>query len=94
MKRKVITMGILHSNKFEYLKYKPQKYSGDIVKDINKTKIYESALDESIDLTFNYFQEALQFLAKPIPFCKYCDVKNRKDGIEWKTSTKRIEGYL
>ena len=23
-----------------------------------------------------------------------CDVKNRKDGIEWKVSTKRIEEYL
>ena len=40
------------------------------------------------------YQEVLQFLAKPIPFCKYCDVKNRKDGIEWKVSTKRIEEYL
>ena len=40
------------------------------------------------------YQEVLQFLAKPIPFCKYCDVKNRKDGITWKTSTKRIDEYL
>ena len=40
------------------------------------------------------YQEVLQFLAKPIPFCKYCDVKNRKDGIVWKTSTKGIEEYL
>ena len=57
MKRKVITMGILHSNKFNYFKYPPQKYSGDIINDINETKIYESALDESIDLTINYFNE-------------------------------------
>ena len=55
MKRKVITMGILHSNKFNYFKYPPQKYSGNIINDINKAKIYESALDESIDLTLNYF---------------------------------------
>ena len=27
------------------------------------------------------YQETFQFLAKPIPFCKYCDVKNRKGGI-------------
>ena len=40
------------------------------------------------------YQEILQFLAKPIPFCKYCDVNNRKDGITWKVSTKRIEEYL
>ena len=40
------------------------------------------------------YQEVLQFLAKPIPFCKYCDVKNRKDGIAWKISTKSIEEFL
>ena len=40
------------------------------------------------------YQDVLQFLAKPIPFCKYCDVKNRKDGMDWKVSTKRIEEYL
>lgn len=57
MKRKIITIGILHSNKFNYFKYQPQKYSGNIVDDISKSKIYESALDESIDLTINYFNE-------------------------------------
>ena len=46
MKIKVITMGILHSNKFEYVKYPPQKYSGNIIKDIYNSKIYEFALDE------------------------------------------------
>mgnify|MGYP004467649939 CR=1 FL=1 len=46
MKRKVITMGYLHSNKFEYFKYPPQKYSGNIIKDIYNSKIYEFALDE------------------------------------------------
>lgn len=35
MKRKVITMGILHSNKFDYFKYTPNKYTGDIISDIN-----------------------------------------------------------
>ncbi|WP_432633847.1 hypothetical protein [Brachyspira sp.] len=64
MKRKVITMGILHSNKFNYFKYPPQKYSGDIINDINKAKIYESALDESIDLTINYFNEIKNYLKK------------------------------
>ena len=33
-------------------------------------------------------------IIKPIPFCKYCDVKNRKDGIVWKVSMNRIEEYL
>ena len=51
MKRKVITIGYLHSNNFNYFKYHPQKYTGDIINDINKVKIYKEALDESIDLT-------------------------------------------
>ena len=40
------------------------------------------------------YQEVLQFLAKPIPFCKYCDVEKRKYSIAWKTSTKSIEEYI
>lgn len=32
----------MHSNKFYYFKYPPQKYSGDI----NKAKIYEFELDD------------------------------------------------
>ena len=55
-------MRILHSNKFNYFKYPPQKYSGDIINDINKAKIYESALDESIDLTIDYFNEIKNYL--------------------------------
>ena len=62
MKRKVITMGILHSNKFDYFKYPPQKYSGDIINDINEAKIYEHAINESIDLTINYFSEIKNYL--------------------------------
>ena len=62
MKRKVITIKILHSNKFNYFKYTPQKYSGDIINYINKSKIYELALDESIDLTINYFNEIKNYL--------------------------------
>ena len=62
MKRKVITMGISHSNKFNYFKYPPQKYSGDIINDINKSKIYELVLDESIDFTINYFNEIKNYL--------------------------------
>ncbi len=62
MKRKVITMVILYSNKFNYFKYLPQKYSGDIINNINKSKIYEHALDETIDLMLNYFNEIKNYL--------------------------------
>ncbi|WP_288680871.1 hypothetical protein [uncultured Brachyspira sp.] len=62
MKKKVITMGIVHSNKFDYFKYTPQKYSGNIIKDIYNSKIYGYALDESIDLTINYFNGIKNYL--------------------------------
>ena len=48
MKRKVITIRILHYNKFEYLKYPTQKYTGDIINDINKAEIYESAFEKAL----------------------------------------------
>ena len=44
------------------MKYQPQKYSEYIVNDINEAKIYKSALDESIDLTLNYFNEIKNYL--------------------------------
>ena len=62
MKIKVITMGYLHSNKFNYFKYPPQKYTGDIINDINKAEIYKLALEESIDLILNYFNEIKNYL--------------------------------
>lgn len=37
--------------------------------------------------------EILEFLAKPIPFCKYCDVKNRTHGHTWGLSQKDIKEW-
>ena len=55
-------MGYLHSNKFNYLKYPPKEYIGDIIKDINDSKIYELALNESIDLMLDYLNEIKNYL--------------------------------
>ena len=44
------------------LNIRHKKYSCDIINDINKSKIYEHALDESIDLTLNYFNEIKNYL--------------------------------
>ena len=38
--------------------------------------------------------EILTFLAKPIPFCRYCKTKARKYNIPWKTTAKKIEEWL
>lgn len=38
-------------------------------------------------------KEILDFLAKPAPFCRYCDVKNRISNLDWKKSNKSIEEW-
>ncbi len=45
--------------------------------------------DDSIDIhEAGSMGEILAFLAKPVPFCRYCDVKNRLCGIKWETSSE------
>lgn len=38
-------------------------------------------------------REVLDFLAKPINFCKYCNVKKRKLDLPWQRSQKSIKEY-
>ncbi|MDR0409900.1 MAG: hypothetical protein LBH18_05840 [Spirochaetaceae bacterium] len=33
------------------------------------------------------------FLRKPIPFCRYCDWKNTKTNLAWRTSKKEISEW-
>lgn len=56
MKKRVILM-YETSTRFQHLKYAPIKYSGNIINDINLTKIYDDALEESIYLTKEYFND-------------------------------------
>lgn len=37
--------------------------------------------------------EILNFLASPIPFCRYCNVKERKYNLPWKISKKEIKEW-
>ncbi len=39
-------------------------------------------------------EEILEFLAKPISFCKYCNANERKMDLEWKMSTKSINEWM
>lgn len=49
---------------------------------------------DSIDIyKVNSSQEILDKLAKPIPFCKYCDVKNRTYDHFWELSHKDIKEW-
>ena len=38
--------------------------------------------------------EILDFVCKPIPFCRYCDVDNMEFGIKWKVSKKEISEWI
>ena len=61
MKKRVILYNKF-SERFNYFKYKPVEYSGDILNDINSAKVYDCALDESREETINYFKEIKLFL--------------------------------
>jgi MoaA/NifB/PqqE/SkfB family radical SAM enzyme len=51
---------------------------------------YETTNQDYIDIykTEN-IQTIIDFLSKPVPFCKYCDIKNSQN-IEWEISKKDI----
>lgn len=38
--------------------------------------------------------EITDFLAKPIPFCRYCNVAGREYGLEWEQSKKNISEWV
>lgn len=40
------------------------------------------------------FQEIIAFLARPIPFCKYCNVEGRQDLGKFEISKKEIEEWI
>lgn len=39
-------------------------------------------------------KEILNFLSNPIPFCKYCDIKNRIYEIQWSRSKQNITEWI
>lgn len=41
----------------------------------------------------NSMEKVLNFISKPIPFCRFCDVKNRTTGHTWGTSKKEIKEW-
>ncbi|GHV72928.1 hypothetical protein AGMMS49940_02300 [Spirochaetia bacterium] len=38
-------------------------------------------------------EELFEFLAKPVSFCKYCNIKNTVFGLEWGVSKKDISEW-
>ena len=42
----------------------------------------------------NNYKEILEFLSKPVPFCRYCDISKWRSIGKWETSKKNIEEYI
>ena len=42
----------------------------------------------------NNLNDILQFVSNPIPFCRFCNVKNRSYGHKWGISTKDINEWI
>jgi hypothetical protein len=42
----------------------------------------------------NNMDEIFAFLAKPVPFCRYCNIKAIKRGLEWKTSKNEMAEWI
>lgn len=48
---------------------------------------------DSIDIYTAEAREILEFLAQPIPFCKYCNIDSRRENIPWAISKKDISEW-
>lgn len=61
MRKKCIVFS-MHSEKFDYLKYLPVFYSGNLLLDINQARIYPNALTESRLLTLEYVKDIMNLV--------------------------------
>jgi hypothetical protein len=61
MKKKCVLFAP-RSEKYNYYKYPPALYSGDLSHDISQAKIYPNALRESKNLTLEYFEDIKQLI--------------------------------
>jgi MoaA/NifB/PqqE/SkfB family radical SAM enzyme len=66
-------------------------------------KHFNAYFDKNMEITEDNFidiyqvsglNEILEFVSKPIPFCKYCSLKKIKRGIRWDTSKRKIHEWV
>lgn len=56
---------------------------------------FEVLPEDSIDIYAAASSEEISnFLARPIPFCRYCRVDERKGGMAWRQSEKNIKEWI
>lgn len=61
MKKKCVIFS-LHSEKFQYMKYPPIQYSGNLPLDINQARIYPNALNDSRNLVLSYVKDITELI--------------------------------
>jgi hypothetical protein len=66
MGKKVICVNPF-STRFDYFKYKPVFYSGDLEKDIAQTQVYPNALAEARELNAAFFEKVKKLIQELIP---------------------------
>ena len=50
--------------------------------------------DDYIDIyKANTYEELAEFVTKRVPFCRYCDIKNRRV-FDWERSNRTIDEYV
>lgn len=55
---------------------------------------FELLPEDSIDIyKASSAREILEFLARPIPFCRYCMISKAESGLPWRQSEKKIEEW-
>jgi len=54
------------SEKFEYFKYKPAFYSGDLDKDISAAQIHKNALKEAVKINDEFFEKVKEIISSVI----------------------------
>ncbi|MBK2001097.1 radical SAM protein [Campylobacter sp. 2018MI35] len=62
--------------------------------EITKVELKLSEFDYIDIYKVSNYQEILSFLAKPIPFCRYCNVKKWKEMGLWRKSSYQIDEYI
>lgn len=67
------------------------------IKHFNKrfdTNILEDEKDSVNIYEVKSFDEMMQKLAEPIPFCRFCDVRGRISNLEWEQSDYQMEEWM
>ena len=56
---------------------------------------FKLSKDDGIDIyKVKDIDEILSFLATPKPFCRYCNIDNRKYGVRWKVSDFKRDEWM